>query len=255
MDYGLPKLVIDLFLEKQTHLDTKMKWKIIGSGDYTQLTITWTVDQNSSPVTQHGHGYENVNKPQQSALYRKKSPSELRRQRQRKATYIKRKQEISNDNKHVSTVQNGSMKNTVSDTHRDNANPPSEVVSSKQGPSVKTRSMVKRDSTPECPRVSDDALHDERHPGLSPVSVHSSDQSDHEVSLLTTSMDNTVEGAAAELSHSVYECSVTSCESPSKSEGEDTTLREALSLQFTQFESSMDTKFDAFMARFNDIIK
>ena len=251
-EYGLPKLVIDLFREKQSVLDAKLKWKIVGSPDFTQLTLTWTADKNSSPVTQYR--YENVNsKPQ--GLYRKKSPSEIRRQRKRKEAYLQRKQEKKSVQNPMSIDQNavsGSMNSVVNEGQSNDSNihVQPKVVPPKPRPNVRTRSMAKLPSTPECPRKNDSRSDSDAHLVVSPVSPPSIRSSVSEASVI--SVDNMEDGVMANI---IPELSPQMNKSDIECRDDPKCFQEALSDHVEQLESNIDKTFDTFMDKFKDLLK
>ena len=117
-----------------------------------KLHPAW-IDQNSTPVKQYGQ----LNKPP-NGLYRKKTPSELRRDKQRKDEYLRKK--YSRDSSQQKTVSETTKRDSpgTSDvtksskcTSANNDNVPNHA-SHRQG--VKTRLMA-RHELPECPRGPD----------------------------------------------------------------------------------------------------
>ena len=79
---GLPQIVIDFLKEKSQDSGQKFKWKIMsGSNGFSQVTLQWT----HSTITNKENG-------QNMKYYRKKTPSELRRDSERKKVFMDRKQ-------------------------------------------------------------------------------------------------------------------------------------------------------------------
>lgn len=172
---GLPKIVAELISGENVDFDGEFSWKVVCKNNFTQLTLTWdkACDINSQyvPVPHdqvnnkyNGHGYNNRYNIMNSGQYRRKTPSEIRRNQRRKMEFLQNR--LANDNKGgdnmpiVSKSKHGaenpsrdlvSNVSAVSKCHKktshvgkfDKAVPANSV----KIPSVQTRSMAKNEDS------------------------------------------------------------------------------------------------------------
>lgn len=153
--YGLPKLVDDLLRSKMSEKELNLKFKVVSSGNFTQLTLTW-IGPGDSHTNQNRsfnrpNGVHNNNKHYQPGLYRKKTPCEIRRDQRRKQEFRLNLQQKQTSNqsqvkasKSVSTPVICKITDTPSKMSSKQCH-----IAGKVG--VKTRSMTVND-TPECAR-------------------------------------------------------------------------------------------------------
>ncbi len=166
---GLPKIVAEL-------IDGEFSWKVVCKNNFTQLTLTWdkACDINSQYVPvphdqvnkHYGHGYNNNRyNIMNSGQYRRKTPSEIRRNQRRKMEFHQKR--LENDNKGGSSMPIASKSkhgaenpsrdcvnnvSVVSECHKKtshNGKIDKETVPAKsvKKPSVQTRSMAKNEES------------------------------------------------------------------------------------------------------------
>ncbi len=90
---GLPKIVVDLIQNENVNMNDNLRWKVVCNNNITQLTLTWDKNSPYIPVyhdqvsNRYGHG----NERHRYNMYRRKSPSEIRRNQRRKIQFLQRR--------------------------------------------------------------------------------------------------------------------------------------------------------------------
>ena len=177
---GLPKIVTDLISSENVNFGGNLRWKVVCDNNFTQVTLTWDkAGAKNSPYIpvyhdqvnhRYGHG-SNQNNRYNNALYRRKSPSEIRRDQHRKIQFLQKR--LQNGDRKRGESSNGQSVNDQDDPPIVNSMPvadtnerqnkktsPIACVSTDTVPTkyvpksnVKTRSMAKQeDSQIETPR-------------------------------------------------------------------------------------------------------
>ena len=162
---GLPKIVVDLISMENVKFGDNLTWKVISNQGFTELILTWDkTGANYSPKPVQlpmFNQQENINNRYGHTYgYRKKTPSELKRDQRRKQDYMQRQSqkkkvssnngERSNDTKDIKVCVDAAV-NTVPARSFDQISPcKSSKNTHKQTVPVikgnmKTRSMTRND--------------------------------------------------------------------------------------------------------------
>lgn len=188
--FGLPDMLEMLIKTETEDYGGFLKWKVVCNQDFTQVTLTWdkqAKSRNSIPVPIHhdqainnrytGYGYKQRPMGQNCGPipgYRKKTPSELRRDQERKRKfqqkYVCKRNKCGQDEPiHADAMTQCSP---IVDNN-------SLVVLKKTDDlkcKVTTRSMVKQNTTDDVETPRDSSLLSDS-PLMSPASVHSDSHS------------------------------------------------------------------------------
>ncbi len=136
-NYGLPKLVCDLLRTQELEEGVTLSYKVVNSGQFTQLVLTWRPDMDINRTHVHeGHAHGNqIQNLGKIPGFRRKSPCEIRRDKLRKEQYLLKKR---------NSKENGTK-------NKKNAKTVSTSIQCNMGKGVITRSMARQDNV-EKPR-------------------------------------------------------------------------------------------------------
>ncbi len=237
---GLPETVINLIGTENVHFGQNLTWKVVSNNSFTQLTLIWDkpnsiYSTHSQPIYHdqyvnnryNGHGYgpgprdrghmhhdQNINNNGHGyyppGLYRRKTPSELRRSQRRKMQYMQKC--LQRENQHAIPAGEAAKASaptqcsTGSDSDTADGNitgcPKSSCSEVKVTPkkrtvaktipqvTVKTRSMAKTDHNCDTVENARDNILVSPMKVLSPESVHNSIHQESDTDSLLSSSDS-----------------------------------------------------------------
>ena len=171
---GLPRILADLISSENADFDGSFRWKVVCDNSHTQLTLTWdkAVTKNSPyrPIPVHHdhnnmyYGHGNQNNRYGNGLYRRKTPSEIRRNQRRKIQHLQKRLEHGQNRgeipngkcaterdvpapQSVSNIMNDAVVMEVASPEGCIAKVPEKPPKCTPKPNVKTRSMAKQEDS------------------------------------------------------------------------------------------------------------
>ncbi len=263
---GLPKIVVDLISGENMNFGDNLTWKVVSNKGYTELILTWDKGANYNPQDQL-HMFKHHDHKNNRYGYRKKTPSEIRRDQKRKQEYLqsKRKTVSSHESEPSNMIRNDISTDSVPSmceyigtvSHKPSV---SQKPASKCN--MKTRSMAKRDRydqvenarSPDVPSLSNAAQYmspetvsETPSPGydqsISPGTVLSlSDAASDSVKTPNSDVNSVHESFEYVTNCNASNSATISCVEPSHND--------LLQQDFVDFESKMDTVFAKYLKDF-----